>query len=105
MTLPLYQFRVGHFVQEYGLETPVPFRLLDLTSEMGELAKEALKSTKYGQKTFAPNADFEGELGDVFFALVCIANSCGINLDHALDVALEKYERRLTGADDPSSGR
>lgn len=40
------QTKVEQFVGQYGLETPLEHRLLDLLSELGEVAKEVLKGRK-----------------------------------------------------------
>lgn len=63
------------FVEEHGLEAPVEARLLDLVSEVGELSKERLKATRYGRVPFQPPAEWVSDLGDVLFALACVANS------------------------------
>ncbi|WP_049924496.1 MazG nucleotide pyrophosphohydrolase domain-containing protein [Halopiger djelfimassiliensis] len=96
------QRRVADFVARHGLETPPEYRLLDLTSEVGELAKDAAESTGYGDTP----ADLEisaDELGDALFALLALADSLEIDASEALEDALEKYERRLDGADTPGS--
>lgn len=89
------QEHVRGFVEEHGLEAPVEARLLDLVSEVGELSKEMLKVTRYGRAPFHPPAEWAGELGDVLFALVCVANSTGVDLQQALEAALERYGERL----------
>lgn len=99
------QRRVAGFVEEYGLEAPVQVRVLDLISEVGELSKEVLKATDYGREPFQKPQNWDDELGDVSFSLVCIANSTGVDLEGALDGALEKYRERLTGWGDMGSGR
>jgi NTP pyrophosphatase (non-canonical NTP hydrolase) len=76
----ILQRAVAGFVEEAGIEAPVEARLLDLVSEVGEL-------------------------GDVLFSLVCIANTTGVDLGAALDGALGKYRERLTLGDDAWSGR
>ena len=95
MTLPTIQDQVARFVVEHDLETSVEVRLLDLVSEVGELAKEPLKSTDYGRVPFVPTEAWADELGDVLFALTCLANSTGVDMGAALLAALSKYERRL----------
>jgi NTP pyrophosphatase (non-canonical NTP hydrolase) len=105
MTNPTYQTRVAEFVRAHQLETSVEVRLLDLSSEVGELAKEVLKASQYGRTTFAPNAAWAGELADVFFALVCLANSTQVNLEEALGGALEKYQARLAVKGEVGSGK
>ncbi|SDR44040.1 MazG nucleotide pyrophosphohydrolase domain-containing protein [Natronobacterium texcoconense] len=98
------QRQVAEFVDEYDLETPPAFRLLDLVSEVGELAKDANVSTGYGDDP----ADLEiapDEVGDALFALLAVADSLEIDAEDALEEALEKYEKRLdNGADAPGSG-
>ncbi|SFC15222.1 NTP pyrophosphatase, house-cleaning of non-canonical NTPs [Halobiforma haloterrestris] len=99
------QRQVAEFVQEHDLETPPEFRLLDLVSEMGELAKDANTSTDYGD---AP-ADLDlaaDEVGDALFALLALADALEIDAEAALAEALEKYEARMaTGAEEsPGSG-
>jgi len=90
-----YQARVAKFIQMHDLEASVEARLLDLTSEVGELAKEVLKASQYGRVPFAPNTAWAGELGDAFLALICLANNTQVNLDEALAAALKKYQARL----------
>lgn len=98
-----FQDRVNRFVEAHQLEIAVSARVLDLVSEVGEIAKEILKSTRYGQKSFQPTADWTSELGDVFFSLICIANSTGVNLEDALRQALRKYEQRFACKGDVGS--
>jgi len=99
------QRTVATFVEEAGIEAPVEARLLDLISEVGELSKESLEATSYGRDSFRPPDGWAGEMGDVLFALVCLANDTGVDLESALDGALDKYRRRLTLGEDAGSGR
>ncbi|MDG5758579.1 MazG-like family protein [Natronococcus sp. A-GB1] len=95
------QQRVAAFVDDHDLETPPEFRLLDLVSEIGELAKDANESTAYGAEP--DKLDINGdELGDALFALLALADGVGIDADEALEEAFEKYERRLE--EDGSAG-
>ncbi|APW97320.1 nucleotide pyrophosphohydrolase [Halobiforma lacisalsi AJ5] len=99
------QRQVAEFVQEHDLETPPEFRLLDLVSEMGELAKDANTSTGYGD---APgDLDLAAdEVGDALFALLALADALEIDAEAALAEALEKYEGRMAAdaAESPGSG-
>lgn len=97
------QQRVAAFVDQHGLEAPPAFRLLDLLSELGEVAKDVNESTGYGARPedAAVNAD---ELGDTLFALLALAEALDVDAGEALDVALEKYERRLETGETPGSG-
>jgi NTP pyrophosphatase (non-canonical NTP hydrolase) len=89
------QERVKAFVESHGLQTDVAHRVLDLASELGEVAKEVLKGTNYGAATFKPGPNWDSELGDLMFALACIANSTGVDLENALEGALKKYSDRI----------
>ncbi len=51
---------VANFVEQYNLSTGVACRLLDLVSEVGELAKVWLVNTGYGRKEFDPGGVGEG---------------------------------------------
>ena len=44
------QEKVRAFCDQYDMEAPAVHRLLDLISELGEVAKELLLSTEYGKK-------------------------------------------------------
>lgn len=97
------QDKVADFVDQHDLDAPVEFRLLDLTAELGELAKEANESTAYG----AEPADVElspDELGDALFALLALCERTDVDAGDALDTAITKYESRLSDSGTPSSG-
>lgn len=97
------QQRVAAFVAEHEMDAPPAFRLLDLASEVGELAKDANESSAYGANPddVSVNAD---EIGDALFALLALAASLDVDAGAALDEALEKYERRLDDRGEMSSG-
>lgn len=103
--LPAYQERVAAFVDMHALRAGAEARLIDLVSEVGELAREALKSTRYGEEPFAVTDAWSDELADVFFSLVCLANATNVDMDAALDRALAKYRERLATRGDAGSGR
>ena len=80
MELPAAQGAVAAFVAAHRLAMPVPFRLRDHASQVGELAKEALKATEYGRRPFAPDEAWAEGLADVPFAALCLAGSTGVDL-------------------------
>ncbi|MCO6040290.1 MazG nucleotide pyrophosphohydrolase domain-containing protein [Thermococcus alcaliphilus] len=70
-----------------------PFEMLGaVVEELGELSREMLKFE--GIKKDEGNSRIEEELGDVLFALICIANYYNINLEKALDKTISKYSFR-----------
>ena len=84
---------------------PAMARVLDIQSEVGELAKEVLKSTKYGTKEFVKTEDFELELGDVLYSLLSLADEMGVDAGSSLDKVIEKYRKRIESNDSMGSGR
>jgi len=89
------QQEIEQFCQHHKLETSVENRVLDLVSEVGEIAKEVLKGNEYGRKPLIISQDMAGELGDALFSLMCIANSCQIDMHESLENVLRKYEKRF----------
>ena len=77
--------------------TPMPIyaRLLDISSEIGELCKEYLKPTEYGSTNFEMSEDFKLEYGDVLYSLLSLANELEINAEECLDKVLKKYQERI----------
>ena len=66
-----------------------------LTEEVGEVAR--LMARIYGEQSFktkaqeaTANEDLAGEMADVLFVLICLANQTGIDLTSALKNNLEK---------------
>lgn len=102
MRNPLQQ-KVADFERAHELGTDAPARVLDLVSEVGELAKETLNGTEYGQREFEVPPMWESEVGDVLYSLITLANATDIDLGHALDRALEKYTKRIERAGGPGS--
>ncbi len=104
MELRKLQNLVADFVERTGIDTGEPLRMLDVVSEVGELAKEILKSTEYGKKPFRPTAAWNDELGDVMFSLICLANRTNVDLEAAVIQALKKYRHRVESKGDVGSG-
>ncbi len=69
--------------------------LVAVMEEMGELSREILHltSTKL-KKNNEPYNSLEEELGDLLYAIICIANSYEISLDKAIKKSMEKYQNR-----------
>ena len=80
---------------DYNMIATNEIRIMDLVSEVGELSKEIIKSTDYGKKEFIITENTESEIGDVFFALITIANQLNISLEKALDKVIIKYKKRF----------
>ncbi|MFZ5391003.1 MAG: MazG nucleotide pyrophosphohydrolase domain-containing protein [Patescibacteria group bacterium] len=89
------QKEIKNFCQANGLIRPVEYQLLDMVSELGEVAKEILKSSDYGQKPVEYQEELKQELGDVLYSLITVANSLDIDLEQAVKAAMAKYQTRL----------
>jgi len=98
------QDRVAAFVAEHGLETDIAYRVLDLESEVGEVAKEVATSTDYGSDPDAAAIPSD-ELGDALFALLALAEAADVDAGDALAESLAKYETRIDASGDAGSGR
>ena len=70
-----------------------------LVEEVGETGRiinslENFKPLKNNGKTRTSHDLLQEELGDVFFALCCLANYYNVSLDKALTDTLDKYAKR-----------
>ena len=102
------QNKVKNFNDNKGVHTrpmSVSARIMDINSEMGELAKEYLKATNYGTQDFQITEDFIMEYGDVLYSLLSLANEVNIDANHSLDMILDKYQKRISQNNDMGSGR
>ncbi|ASJ06981.1 MazG nucleotide pyrophosphohydrolase domain-containing protein [Thermococcus pacificus] len=87
-----HQAKVDELVKELGGYWK-PFEMLAaLVEEVGELADELLKVE--GVKGERSPEHLKEELGDVLFALTCIANYYGVDILEALAESVEKYRIR-----------
>ena len=96
------QRAVAAFVEEHDLAADPAYRILDLSSEVGEIAKDAAASTEYGDRPGELSVASD-ELGDALFALLALADALDVDAGEALDEALAKYERRLDDRGDAGS--
>lgn len=102
------QKKVKNFNDNRGVHTrpmPVSARIMDINSELGELAKEYLKCTNYGTSEFNSNDEFIMEYGDVLYSMLSLANELNINAEKSIDMVLEKYQKRIDNKKDMGSGR
>lgn len=85
---------VGRFLQEHCLVCGIEHRLLDLSSELGEVSKEVLKSSDYGATEAGMSPKLAEEIGDLLFCAHALAIECGLDPDERLGAVLRKYEAR-----------
>ncbi len=100
------QEKVKKFCDKNGLESRPIYLLLDLVSEVGELAKEILKTTSYGSKDInMKTSEIREEMGDIFFSLINLSNCFDLDLEKSLDHVLSKYKKRIKDHGDPGSNK
>ncbi|WP_019122423.1 nucleotide pyrophosphohydrolase [Brevibacillus massiliensis] len=95
-TLQQIQQEVDDYISQFkeGYFSPLAM-MARMTEEVGELAREI--NHYYGEK---PKKQEEGEktieeeLGDVFFIVLCFANSLGISLEEAFHRIMHKFYTR-----------
>ena len=76
-------------------QMPTFARILNIQSEMGELAKSYLKNSKYGTKDFTLNDEFKEEFGDVLYTILSLANELNLDCNTCLDFTLNKLKTRM----------
>ena len=84
---------------------PVYARMLDVESEMGELAKEYLKATNYGANSFELTSNFKEEFGGVLYALISLDCELKIDCEESLELVLSKMSDRMKKNNAFGSGR
>ena len=96
MSLKENQREVDEFISQLKVGYFKPLEILTrLTEEVGEVAREL--NHMYGPKKKKPTedtADLGGELADVIYTIVCLANSQNIDLDEAWGKMMDKINSR-----------
>ncbi len=90
-----WQQRVAAFARRYGLLHDPATHMLDLVTEVSEVAKEMLLATDYGQRPPQFRPELTGEIGDTLYSLLILTEACGVDADSALSAAPQKYAHRL----------
>lgn len=91
MTIQEAQQRVDQWIKAYGVRYFNELtNMAVLTEEVGELAR--IMARKYGEQSFkeGESQDLSGEMADVLWVLICLANQTGVDLTQALEASFEK---------------
>ncbi len=99
------QNSVKDFLEKNKLFNSEQIRYIDLVSEIGELGKEIIKSTNYGKTSYSLNDTALEEMGDCLFSILALCCEMNIDADKALELAIEKYNKRLDTTGSIGSGR
>ena len=92
------QEQISTLIDKYQLSRDINIRYIDLTSEVGEVGKEILISSNYGnvkEKDIHYSKDLSMEIGDSLFSLFFLCISVDIDLEYAIHKVLQKYENRF----------
>ena len=96
---------VKEFIIKNNLSSNEQIRYIDLVSEVGELGKEIIKSTNYGEKPYLLNATTFEEMGDCLFSILALCCELNIEAEEALKFVIEKYNKRLDATGTIGSGQ
>jgi NTP pyrophosphatase (non-canonical NTP hydrolase) len=96
ITLSNAQETIDKWIKEVGVAYFSELtNLAQLMEEVGELAR--IMSRTYGDQSFKEsdrNVSLSGELADILFVLICLANQTGVDLTDSLRQSLEKKTLR-----------
>ena len=87
MEIKNLQIKVDNWIKNHGVRYFNELtNMAQLTEEVGEVAR--IISRKYGEQSYKESdkeIDLAGELSDVLFVLLCLANQTGVDLQTAFD--------------------
>lgn len=91
--------QVDRFIQGHGGYWSIPWLLAAIIEELGELSRalqifSGIRENKISNQGERMKEKIEEETGDLFFSLICLTNSIGIDLEVALLKSLNKYSSR-----------
>jgi NTP pyrophosphatase (non-canonical NTP hydrolase) len=96
MPLSDYQKQIDASVQKFAVPYWAPLSILArITEEVGEVAR--ILNHEFGDKPKKPDEQhdlLEDEIADVMYALLCLANSQGLDMDDAMQRSIAKLETR-----------
>mgnify|MGYP000082480115 CR=1 FL=1 len=94
--MPVLEDPVRLFLIKNNMHCGLAHRLLDVSSELGEVSKEVLKASDYGQTEARLTAELREELGDLLFSVHALASEANLDSNQLLQEALAKYSARLS---------
>ena len=95
MTIKEAQEAVDKWIKEYGVRYFSELtNMACLTEEVGELARVIART--YGDQSFkeGEKPNLGGEMADVLWVLICLANQTGIDLTEELQKSIDKKTQR-----------
>lgn len=96
MEIKNLQSKVDNWIKKHGVRYFNELtNMAQLTEEVGEVAR--IISRQYGEQSFKESdkeVDLAGELSDVLFVLLCLANQTGVDLQTSFDNRLNMKGKR-----------
>ena len=96
MEIKNLQLKVDNWIKKHGVRYFNELtNMAQLTEEVGEVAR--IISRQYGEQSFKESdkeVDLAGELSDVLFVLLCLANQTGVDLQTSFDNRLNMKAKR-----------
>lgn len=97
ITIRQAQERVDAWIREYGVRYFSELtNMAILTEETGEVAR--IIARRYGDQSFRGSEEtvssLAGEMADVLWVLICLANQTGVDLTEALEESFRKKTER-----------
>ena len=96
MEIKNLQLKVDDWIKSHGVRYFNELtNMAQLTEEVGEVAR--IISRKYGEQSFKNSdekVDLAGELSDVLFVLLCLANQTGVDLQKSFNDRLKMKAER-----------
>ena len=96
MEIKNLQLKVDNWIKKHGVRYFNELtNMAQLTEEVGEVAR--VISRQYGEQSFKESdkeVDLAGELSDVLFVLLCLANQTGVDLQTSFDNRLNMKAKR-----------
>ena len=96
MEIKNLQLKVDNWIKNHGVRYFNELtNMAQLTEEVGEVAR--IISRKYGEQSFKDSdkeVNLAGELSDVLFVLLCLANQTGVDLQSSFDKRLKMKAKR-----------
>lgn len=96
LTIKQAQFEVDQWIKTHGVRYFNELtNMAILTEEVGELAR--IMARRYGEqseKESDKGKNLGGEMADVFWVLICLANQTGVDLTKAFEENLKKKTDR-----------
>ena len=96
MEIKNLQLKVDDWIKSHGVRYFNELtNMAKLTEEVGEVAR--IISRKYGEQSFKNSdekVDLAGELSDVLFVLLCLANQTGVDLQKSFNDRLKMKAER-----------